>query len=159
MQVTHKVGIGASAIVILVAVVAGATTLWKRSHSDSEIAVVAPLDVSCDLQRNDCQGVFPDGSRITLSILPRPIRALQPLRIEVVVEGVDPRAVAVDFSGVGMYMGYNRTRLTKQSSGAFAGSGMLSVCTRDRMAWEATVLAETEEGVMAAPFRFDVLRP
>jgi len=37
----------------------------------------------------------------------------------------------------------------------FAGTGMLPVCVRARMTWEARVLLHTERGLLAAPFRFD----
>lgn len=159
MQTTHKLLIGVSAVVLLAAVAAGVITLWKRGHSDGEFAAVAALDPDCDLQQNACQGVFPDGSRIILSILPRPFEALRPLQIQVLTEGMDPQRVEVDFSGLGMYMGYNRPHLQKEAPRRYAGTGMLASCAMPSMAWEATVLAKTETGVMAAPFRFETLRP
>ncbi len=159
MQITYRIWIGISAIVVLAASVAGAIHIWKQSHTDSEIAAIAPLDPSCDLQQNACQGVFADGSRITLSINPRPFQPLRPLRIQVRAQGMDPQTVEVDFSGLGMYMGYNRPRLQKESPGQYSGPGMLASCALERMVWEATVLATTDEGVMAAPFRFETFRP
>jgi hypothetical protein len=36
---------------------------------------------------------------------------------------------------------------------------MLPVCVRDRMTWEARVLLHYADGLRAAPFRFDSLRP
>jgi hypothetical protein len=159
MKINRNLWIGLSAIVVLAAIVVGGNYIWKQNYSNGEIVAVAPLDSSCDLQKNPCQRVFPDGSRITLSILPRPFQPLQPLQIQVLAEGMDPRSVEVDFTGLGMYMGYNRPQLTRKSPGTYAGSGMLASCAIKRMAWEATVLAKTDEGVMAAPFRFEILNP
>ena len=159
MKITHHLWIGLSAIGVLAAIVVGGNYSWKQSYPNGEITAVAPLDSSCDLQKAPCQGVFPDGSRITLAILPWPLQALQPLQIQVLAEGMDPQSVEVDFTGLGMYMGYNRAHLKRVSPGEYSGSGMLALCTHNRMVWEATVLAKTEKGVMAAPFRFEILNP
>ena len=150
---------GASAIALLAAVAAGASYIWTQRHADGEIAELAPLDPSCDIQQGTCQAVFTDGGRMTLSILPRPIQAMKPLDIRVTTEGIDAHSVEVDFRGLGMNMGYNRPRLETQGEGQHAGSGMLAICVSERMSWEATVLARTDQGIMAAPFRFDTIRP
>jgi hypothetical protein len=36
---------------------------------------------------------------------------------------------------------------------------MLPVCVRQRMTWEARVLLHYPQRMLAAPFRFDTLRP
>jgi hypothetical protein len=159
MVSAYKTAIAISVVVLLGVLGAGVNTLWQRGHGDNKAVAAAVSDPSCDLQRRDCQGVFSDGGRITLSIEPRPIQPLRSLRLRVTTEGVEPRAVAVNFSGVDMDMGYNRFSLIEQSPGDFQGSGMLALCIRERMAWEATVLAETVEGLVTASFRFDVSRP
>ena len=65
----------------------------------------------------------------------------------------------MDFRGLGMNMGYNRPRLQGDAEGQYSGSGMLAICVMERMPWEATVLVTTDDGVMAAPFRFETIRP
>jgi len=62
--------------------------------------------------------------------------------------------VEVDFIGIGMKMGFNRSKLQATGSNSFGGRGVLPVCIRDAMEWEAKVLVHTDKGVMAAPFRF-----
>ena len=159
MHLTHGTWMGASAIALVAAAAAAGLYIWSQSNTGSEIAEFATLDPSCDIQQGSCQAVFPGGGRVTLSIVPRPIQAMKPLEIEVVTDGLDALAVEVDFRGLGMNMGYNRPRLEKQAEGRYAGTGMLAICVMDRMAWEATVLATTDDGIMAAPFRFDTFRP
>lgn len=149
---------GASSAALVAAVAVAAIHIWSQMTGDSEITASAPLDPSCDIQQETCHALFPDGSRMTLSISPRPIQALKPLEIQVTTEGLDPQAVEVDFRGLGMNMGFNRPHLEKQAEGHYSGSGMLAICVTDRMSWEATVLARTDDGVMAAPFRFDTIR-
>ncbi len=156
MQITHKIWISGAAIVLTAIVAAAVMKVWSQHHRT--IAVIAPLDPSCDLQQGPCPAVFTDGSRIILSILPQPIKGVTPLQLEVRTEGLDARSVEVDFRGLGMHMGYNRPRLERDSKGHYSGSGMLSVCVLDQMLWEATVLADTDGGIMAAPFRFTTTR-
>ncbi len=159
MQLTHKIWMVVSITALVAAIAAAAVYIWTQSDAGSEIAELAPLDSSCDIQQGTCQAVFPSGGRVALSITPRPIQAMKPLEIQVTTEGIKAQVVEVDFRGLGMNMGYNRPRLDKQAEGQFSGSGMLAICVMDRMPWEATVLATTDEGILAAPFRFDTVRP
>ena len=159
MQITHRTFLGASAVAVVAAATIAGVYIWNRMDSNDGIAAFAPLDASCDIQQGPCQAMFPDGGRISLSIDPRPFQGLQPLQIQVTTEGLDAQEVAVDFRGLGMSMGYNRPRLKKEAEGQFSGAGMLSVCVLQRMTWEATVLAKSDRGVMAAPFRFETVRP
>jgi hypothetical protein len=124
-----------------------------------EAALVAPLDADCDLRKGPCGAVFPGGGQVSFEISPRQIPVLEKLELRVRTKGVDARGVEVDFSGVDMNMGFNRVTLAPTGSGEFSGSGMLPVCVRARMRWEAKVLLHMDAGLMSAPFRFDAYRP
>ncbi len=156
MRMSHKIWMSASVIVLTAIATVAVIAVWNRQ--DMTIAATSPLDPTCDLQQGPCPAVFPDGRRITLSILPRPVKGVTPLRLEVRTEGLDARSVEVDFRGLGMNMGHNRPRLKRDSKDRYSGPGMLSVCILERMFWEATVLADTDRGVIAAPFRFTTTR-
>lgn len=54
-----------------------------------------------------------------------------------------------------MNMGYNRPALAAAAPGMFVGSASLPVCVTGSMAWQATVLLETDRARIAVPFRFD----
>lgn len=112
----------------------------------------------CDLQRQACPATLPDGSRLQLSITPRPITFLQPLRVEVALGGAEARKVEVDFAGESMNMGYNRGQLAAAGSGIYAGEASLPVCVSGSMTWVATVLIETDRQRIAVPYRFVVGR-
>lgn len=156
MYKNHMLWIIVLTTLVVLIVAAYAFQIWRKP--DSGIAVVASHDPSCDIQDGACEGQFPDGSRIVLSIQPRPIEGLKPLQLEVELEGLEANSVEVDFRGLGMYMGYNRARLQQVTTGHYSGEGTLSVCTLKRMLWEATVLVNTDEGIMAAPFQFATVR-
>ncbi|WP_233490291.1 hypothetical protein [Thiocapsa marina] len=119
---------------------------------------VAPLDPSCDLRAGPCDARLAGGGRVRFGIEPRSIPVVTPLRLAVETTGLNVRAVEVDFAGVDMNMGYNRTALASVGPGVYEGQGTLPVCVRARMDWEARVLVHTPEGILAAPFRFETRR-
>lgn len=108
----------------------------------------------CDLHKTPCSAPLPDGGRLTLSLMPRPIPLTQPIEMTVSVEGMSTDRVQVDFAGVDMAMGFNRPTLKSNGPGQFAGLTTLPVCVTGRMTWQATVLLETGKQRLAVPFRF-----
>ena len=144
-------------LLLLALCAVAAYKIWPLLHP--EIAATAPLDPQCDLRAGPCTGVFADGGKVSFSISPEEIPVVKPLRFEVRLEGVEARDVEVDFQGVDMNMGYNRARLKPSGKGRFSGTGMLPVCVRYAMEWEARVLLLTDRGVLAAPFRFITVTP
>jgi hypothetical protein len=119
-----------------------------------EVSMLAPLDPDCDLRAGPCRGDFPDGGRVVFGIQPDSIPLLEPLQFEVRVVGLEAEGVEVDLQGLSMNMGFNRPKLSPLGQGRFSGEGMLPVCVRDAMEWEAKVLIHTDDGLRAAPFRF-----
>jgi len=122
-----------------------------------EVSATAALDDSCDLRAGACISALPSGGKVSLSINPNDIPILRPLTLQVKIEGVEVSNVEVDFVGIGMEMGYNRSKLeadqeTKLTQ--FTGKAILPVCVRSKMEWEARVLLKTDRGLLMAPFRF-----
>ena len=95
------------------------------------------------------------GGKVEVAIDPRPIPALEPLRLLALASGARIEKIEIDFAGVDMKMGYNRPQLENLGDGRFAGQGNLPVCISGSMPWEATVLVDTGRGIIAAPFRFE----
>ena len=120
--------------------------------------VTGMAEPGCDLQRHACSAALPQGGRLELSITPRPIPFLQPLRVEATVSGIEPRKVEVDFAGESMNMGFNRSELTATGAGRHTGETSLPVCVSGGMTWVATVIVETDRQRIAVPFRFDTGR-
>ncbi len=135
-----------------------ALAYWRfGDYFASPATEVLPLD-GCDLQKQACRRALPGGGELVFEILPRPIPLVQPLQLKVDVKGLEVDGVEVDFSGVTMNMGYNRPRLERVGEGRFRGEGMLPVCVRQRMDWEAKVLLHLPHGVLAVPYRFHTIR-
>lgn len=123
-----------------------------------EFAVVAPVDPACDLRAGPCVGRFPGGAEISFSIEPRTIPLVKPLQLRAEIDGVSAQGAEVDFIGLNMEMGFNRSKLKAEGDGIFSGSGVLPVCVLTVMQWEARVMVRTDQGLIAAPFRFSTSR-
>jgi hypothetical protein len=139
----------------LIASVLVVVVIKVRPILQPQALVLASPDPACDLTTGPCTARFPGGGSATLSVEPKGIPPIEPLHLSVELQGIDAASVQVDFAGVGMDMGYNRRSLTETGPGIYRGQGMLPICVRDRMAWEARVLIGTPAGLLAAPFRFE----
>lgn len=120
--------------------------------------VTAVPEAGCDLHQRACAANLSEGGRVTLSITPRPIPLLQPLRVDVDTRDIKVRKVEIDFAGVSMNMGYNRTALVAAGTNRHSGEASLPVCVSGSMTWIATVVIETDRQRIAVPFRFEVGR-
>ncbi len=148
-----KIGLWITAGLLFAALTAAAAyKVWPLLFP--KIAATAPLNPDCDLRAGPCTVVFPQGGKVTFGIVPESIPVVKPLILNVTLEGLEAERVEVDFVGVDMEMGFNRPPLAVQGAGRYSGPGMLPVCVREVMEWEARVLLHTKSGIMAAPFRF-----
>lgn len=128
---------------------------YKYSQSQNDLPVVSGTLSSCDVQQGPCSAVIDGVGTVTLTIAPRPIPLVEPLTINVETSIPAVQDVDVDFSGVDMNMGYNRFGLKSLGEGRYDGVGMLPVCVRNRMTWEAKVMLTMSDAVYVVPFRFD----
>jgi hypothetical protein len=109
----------------------------------------------CDLHHQACHADVPGGGRIELSIAPRPIPVVKPLRVTATISGLVANKVDIDFAGVTMNMGYNRVTLNASGNQRYAGETTIPVCITGRMAWRATLMVETDRQRIAVPFLFE----
>ena len=146
----------AAALVTAAAAAWAVLKVWPVLYP--EVAAVAALDPDCDLHQRPCDAHFPGGGRVQFALEPKSIPPLKPLRVQVRIADIEASGVEVDFTGVGMNMGFNRPRLQSTAAGRYEGEATLPVCVRERMDWEARVLVRTQRGLLAAPFRFSTFK-
>jgi len=111
-------------------------------------------DKSCDLQKTACTLLLPGDGKVTLNIQPKPIPLVQNFSIQVNTQAINTELVSVDFKGTSMNMGPNNVTLKASSANKFSGTGMLPVCIRNSMQWQADVYIQTSDGIVVAPFIF-----
>lgn len=138
----------------LLALAVASLFAYKYWQPQAELPVVSAALSSCDVQQGACSTVIEGLGAVALTIAPRPIPLVEPLTIRVETKIPAVRKLDVDFSGVDMNMGYNRFTLQPVADGLYEGSGMLPVCMRSRMIWEAKVMLTMGDVVYVAPFRF-----
>lgn len=144
-------------VIIVTAAVLGGVAYYFRDYFEPGVARVLPLS-DCDLHQGACETELPGGGKVIFSILPITIPLTKPLQLQVQVQGKKVRKVEVDFSGVSMNMGYNRPRLKRVGKGRFEGEGLLPVCIRQRMDWEAKLMLDTPDGLLIVPYRFETVK-
>ena len=138
-----------AALVLALAAGSYGAARYFTSHG----AINLPLS-SCDLNQQACRVDLPEGGSIEVSIEPRPAPTLAPMNVRVQVAGRSLHSVKVNIAGADMEMGRNQVQLQGLGNGLFAGPVTLPVCTTRRMLWQATLYLDSEQGVIAAPFRF-----
>lgn len=124
--------------------------------------------LNCDLNQGACREALPDGGEVVIDITPHPIPTVAPLALSVRLTDRAADQVSLDFAGVTMQMGYNRTELREVSAPGgtddrrtreYRGQGSLPVCITGTMDWEATVLLTQGGKTLAVPFRFQTGSP
>jgi hypothetical protein len=142
-------------VLILLGIATVGVITWKlQPRSDVSLALS-----TCNPSERACLVMLPGGGQLDFSVDPRPIPTLQPFTMQVEVRGMHADKVEIDFTGVGMNMGYNRPQLKRVLPGRFEGRTSLPVCVTGTMEWRATVLLESGRKVIAAPFQFSAGRP
>ena len=146
------------ALLLALALSLGFVYYHFKDYFKPEAAQTLDPDPECDLRSDDCELQLPGGGVVRFGIIPRSLPLLEPMALEVMVTGADVGSVEVDFAGVSMNMGFNRSRLEAVDEGRFNGNIILPVCVRNRMEWEAKVMLGTDAGIIVAPFRFETVK-
>lgn len=140
------------AVIFLLLAILGVVAYKLAPLLNPKTDVALPLS-TCNPGGQTCVATLPDGGLLEFSIAPRPIQSLKPLQLEVSVRGSQVKQIEVDFVGTDMKMGFNRPRLEEQGE-RFVGQTSLPACITGTMEWDATVLVETPQSLVAVPFRF-----
>jgi len=141
------------AILALALIVATGYRQW--SGKQGLPVVYAEVTNNCDLNLTACTATAENRGDVTLTITPRPIPLVKPIKIVVATTVADVKGVDVDFSGVDMDMGFNRFHLVANGNGEFVGDAMLPVCIRSRMTWEAKVTLQRGGETVVSSYQFD----
>ncbi len=140
----------ASAFVLAMLVAAAAGYIWLPRAD-----IPLPLVEGCRLDEQTCSTALPEGGAMEITLEPRPVPSSAPVRVSIVLHGLQPGRVEVDFQGVEMNMGLHRLVLSDAGGGRYAGETTLPVCVTGRMVWQATVRLETGRKDISVPFRFE----
>jgi hypothetical protein len=113
-----------------------------------------PPRVECDVHAGPCRAQI-SGTRVSLDIEPKPVKAMHDLTFAVTFAGEKPVATPyIDLGMPGMNMGRNRVILKPAGELVYRGEGVIVRCPSGRRTWKAKV---TVPGVGSVEFIFDVI--
>ena len=113
-----------------------------------------PDRVECDVHAGPCSAHM-SGSRVSLDIEPKPVKAMRDLTFTVTFAGKKPVAAPyIDLGMPGMNMGRNRVILKPARELIYRGEGVIVRCPSGRRTWKAKV---TVPEMGSVEFVFDVI--
>jgi hypothetical protein len=112
------------------------------------------VKVECDVHAGPCRAHI-SGTKVSLDIEPKPVKAMQDLTFTVTFAGEKPVAAPyIDLGMPGMNMGRNRVILKPAGESLYRGEGVIVRCPSGRRTWKAKVTIPNEGSV---EFVFDVI--
>ena len=147
-----------AAVVLAALAFGGGVWMNQQQSTEPENLVSLIPDLTCKLRAGPCRMSLPDGGSVEFGWIPLNLPPMEPLQLAVTLGNTGFKALWVDFVGPEMDMGFNRSKLDEGEEGKFSGVGMIPVCVRDRMLWEARVVLSDGDNWTSAPFRFEVIR-
>ena len=112
--------------------------------------------INCNLHQGACTQSLAATS-VTLTVTPRPVKAMQDLLFQVRLKGNLPpgnKLPYIDLGMPGMNMGPNRVQLKSAGGNLYKGQGVIVKCPSGRRIWQATV---TIPDAGKTEFIFDVI--
>jgi hypothetical protein len=110
--------------------------------------------INCDIHEGPCI-LYISGHKVTLNILPKPVKAMKDLKFRVTISGEQLSSHPhIDLGMPGMKMGPNRVVLKGAGEGNYEGVGVIVRCPSGRRTWRATV---TLPNLGEVKFIFDVI--
>ncbi|WP_168735260.1 hypothetical protein [Pseudothauera rhizosphaerae] len=151
---TGRRGVRQGLIAAAVALALAVAAYWLEPILFPQPDFVAAPDPGCSLHHGPCTATLAAG-RIEVRFEPRPIPLAQAFRVRVATEGLAPRKIEIDFTGVEMNMGSNLVTLAPVADDSYAAEAVLPVCSSGPMKWRATVILHTGRGRILIPYVFD----
>lgn len=122
-----------------------------------DFKIISINEQSCNLQNDECELNVADLGKVNFKITPTPILMNEQISLIVTPEFGGLTEVWVDFLGLEMEMGYNRTKL-KRIGDRYIAKGFLPTCTEKQMTWKATLLIKIKTDTYGYEFKFKTSR-
>lgn len=111
-------------------------------------------DANCDLHKEACSVKFKDGSLMTLSITPRQIPLMKPIKLRVKTKNINLDKLDLKVFATNMNMGFLETSLIKVKDNIYEGKITLPTCIAGNMIWNANIIANKPSKSLGAVFEF-----
>jgi len=111
-------------------------------------------DKNCSLQEEACSVTLDDGSDISLSITPRPIPLMKPIKLVVKTKGINLDNLNLKVYATNMNMGLIEKSLKKTAKDSYEGKITLPRCIVGNMIWSVNIIANKPTKSVGATFEF-----
>jgi len=109
---------------------------------------------NCDLHKSACEVLLRDKSSITLSIYPKDIPLMKPLKFLVKTKGIKLDKLQLKIYATNMNMGLTQATLKKIKPNLYEGFATLASCIKGGMIWNANIIANKPQKSLGATFKF-----
>jgi hypothetical protein len=109
---------------------------------------------NCDLHKEACEVLLKDGSSVTLSIYPKEIPLMKPLKFLVKTKGIKLDDLQLEIFATNMNMGLTEATLIKTKPNLYEGTITLASCVRGGMIWNANIIINKFQKSIGATFKF-----
>lgn len=111
-------------------------------------------DKSCNLHKENCSIEIQDGTTFTLSIEPKNIPLMKPLKFTLISNNPNLKNLHLDIYATNMFMGEFNLPLKNLGNGKYEANGTLPTCPIGNMQWNADVRVEKVDKTIGARFQF-----
>ncbi len=111
-------------------------------------------DKSCDLHDTECEVTLKDGSKMTLSIEPKTIPLMKPIKLVLFTKGIDLKSLELKIFATNMNMGLIETHMKRVSKNHYETKLTLPSCIVGNMIWNANIIANKPTKSIGAVFEF-----
>ncbi len=112
----------------------------------------------CDLHNKACSVNLKNGSVITLSIIPKTIPLMKPIKLNVTTKGINLEKLSLKVFATNMNMGLIEKSLKRVKKDTYKGEITLPACIVGNMIWNVNIIANEPSKSLGATFVFQTTR-
>lgn len=113
---------------------------------------------SCDLHKSACSVNLKNGSVITLSIIPKTIPLMKPIKLHITTKGINLGKLSLKVFATNMNMGLIEKSLKRVKKNTYEGAITLPACIVGNMIWDVNIIANEPSKSLGATFMFQTKR-
>jgi len=120
----------------------------------SEVKYISQ-DENCNLHKNSCKIIVQDGTELELSIEPKEILLMKPLRFFIKSNKDNLKNLTLNIYAIDMFMGEFYLPIKNLGNGNYEANGTLPACPVSNMKWNADIIIEKPMEDIGARFQFE----
>jgi len=144
-------------LIVILAIVIGYFTIDFNAIYQSfktEVKYISQ-DEDCNLHKGSCKIIVQDGTQFILSIEPKEIPLMKPLRFFIKSNKDNLQNLTLNIYAIDMFLGEFYLPFKNLGNGNYEASGTLPACPVSNMKWNADIKIEKPMEDIGARFQFE----